>query len=124
MVALANIYHVSQIPLVHYRELIQAGHYCFQLNLPLDAAQYYRMALESMSEMNLDEEEQKDFIDATVGLCTCRDSSLFKDVQNHFLDLSFSYSNCLNDPDRQIKIEILIAKRYFRTDQITKPQVY
>lgn len=112
---LANIYQVSRIPLEHYREVIKAGHHCFQLNLPLDAAQYYRMALETMEKRDLEEKEQKDFIDATVGLCTCRDSSLFKDVETRFLHLALSFSKSLDDPGRSVKVELLIAKRFFRT---------
>jgi len=112
---LANIYQVSQIPLKHCRELVKAGHHCLQLNLPVDAAQYYRMALEAMEKRELEAEEQENFIDATIGLCTCRDSSLFKDVQTRYLDLSLSYSHFLNDPKRRVKIALLIAKGFFRT---------
>ena len=58
---LAHIYHVSKIPLIHFKEVIKAGHHCLGLNLSMDAAQYYRMALEGMEKADLQREEQKYF---------------------------------------------------------------
>ncbi|WP_054700263.1 hypothetical protein [Desulfosarcina cetonica] len=44
---LAHVYQMTQLPVTHFRELINAGHYCRERNLPIDAAQYYRMALDA-----------------------------------------------------------------------------
>lgn len=112
---LANIYQVSKLPLMHFREVVLAGHHCLSLNLPMDAAQYYRMALEAMEKAELDRDAQKVFIDAAISLCTCRDTSLPKDIQKRFLDLALKFSKHLNDPVGQVKLEVLIAKTFFRS---------
>jgi len=122
--SLANVYQVSGIPLLHFREVVKAGHYCLQQNLPFDAALYFRMALEAMEDMVLATDEQRDFIDATIGLCTCRDSSLFKDVRTRLFDLALSYCRSLNDQNRLVKLEVLIAKSFFRTEKMDEAVIH
>lgn len=112
---LAHIYHISGLPVRHFKDLIKAGHYCLDLNLPIDAATYYRMALNGMESVTLDPVEQKGFIDATIGLCTCRDNELSKDIQRKFLKQALKFSVSANDPVRRVKLRVLIAKTYIKT---------
>lgn len=120
---LAHIYQISGLPLVHHKEVVKAGHYCLELNLPMDAALYYRIALESMAKSTLDHKSQKDFIDAAIGLCICKDNSLSPDIQRKFLTLALDFSERHKDPVSSVKIRILIAKTYTKTkknDEATK----
>lgn len=112
---LAHIYEISGLPLDHYREMIRAGHYCLELNLAVDAAIYYRIALESMTQTTLDHEGRKNFIDAAIGLCMCRDNSLPPQIQRQFLTLALEYSEEFDDPVRKINLRVLIAKTYIKT---------
>jgi transcriptional regulator with GAF, ATPase, and Fis domain len=112
---LAHIYQISGLPVRHFRDIIRAGHYCFERNLPVDAAAYYRMALEAMERAELGLAEQKDFIDAAIGLCTCRDTELSKIVQRKFLERALGFSGAVRDPLRRVKLQVLIAKTYIKT---------
>ncbi len=114
---IAHIYQVSGLPVGHFKALIQAGHYCSDLNLPIDAASYYRLALEGMMTAVPQQGNYKDFIDATIGLCTCRDTALSKNIQRKFLNLALEFSKHVNDPVPKIKLRVLLAKTYIRTIQ-------
>ena len=56
---IAYIYQISGLSVGHFKDLIRAGHYCLNLNLPMDAAVYYRMALEGMAGVSLEPEEDR-----------------------------------------------------------------
>jgi transcriptional regulator with GAF, ATPase, and Fis domain len=112
---LAHVHQISGLPLRHYKDLIRAGHYCFERNLPVDAAAYYRMALEGMERAELDLDQQKGFIDAAIGLCTCRDTELSKIVQRKYLKRALDFSGSVRDPVRRVKLQVLIAKTYIKT---------
>ncbi len=112
---IAHIYQISGIPVQHFKDLIRAGHYCRDLNLPVDAAAYYRMALEAMVDTALVSSQYKDFIDAAIGLCTCRDTALSKDIQRQFLNLALEISEHVDDPVRRIRLRVLLAKTYIKT---------
>lgn len=114
---LANIYQVSRLPLAHFQEVIKAGHHCLTLNLPMDAAQYYRLALEGIEHSELEREHRQFFIDATIALCTCRDTSLPKDIQRRYLDQALIFSVELDDHVNRVKLEVLLAKTFMRTRQ-------
>lgn len=114
---LAHIYQISGLPVAHLTELVQAGHYCLNLNLPIDAAAYYRMALEGMETAELGNNEQKSFIEAAIGICTCRDSALPPDIQRKFLNQALKLEASGNDPVLEIKLRILIAKTFIKTSR-------
>lgn len=112
---LAHIYQVSGIPVSHFKDLIKAGNYCFCLNLPTDAACYYHMALEGVDAADLDQEEQNYFIDATIGLCTCRDNSLSPRIRRKYLKRALEFCNLTRDPVRMVKLRVLIARTFIKT---------
>lgn len=112
---LAHIYQVSGIPVSHFQDLIKAGNYCLDLNLPTDAACYYHMALEGMNTADLDQEEQRYFIDATIGLCTCRDNSLSPKIRRRYLKRSLEFCTLASDPVRMVKLRVLIARTFIKT---------
>jgi len=114
---LANIYQVSRLPLAHFHEVVKAGHHCLTLNLPMDAAQYYRLALEGMEHAELESEHRQCFIEAAIALCTCRDTSLPKDIQRRFLDQALVFSAEIDDHVSRVKLEVLLAKTFMRTRQ-------
>ncbi len=111
---LAHIYQLSGLPVVHFRELVKAGHYCLGLNLSMDAAAYYRMALETMQTAKLAPRDRAHFIDATIGLCTCRDTALSKDIQRNYLKRSLRFCTADSDPVRWVKLQVLIAKTFIK----------
>lgn len=113
---LAHIYQISGLPVAHFNELVQAGHYCLELNLPIDAASYYRLALEGREPAELDKKEQKNFIDAAIGICTCRDSALPPDIQRKYLNQALNLEVSGHDPVLEIKIRVLIARTFIKTD--------
>lgn len=81
---LAHVYDLSGLPVAHFKEMVQAGRYCFDQNLPIDAALYYRMALESILATNLSSleyEDRKNYMDAAIGLCVCKDYALSPHIQ-------------------------------------------
>ncbi len=112
---LAHIYQISGLPVAHCHELVQAGHYCLGLNSPIDAAAYYRMALEGMAAVELGKKEQKCFIDAAIGICTCRDSALPPEIQRKFLSRALQLETSSNDPVLEIRLRVLIAKTFIKT---------
>jgi transcriptional regulator with GAF, ATPase, and Fis domain len=112
---LAHIYQSSGLPVAHFTELVQAGHYCLNLNLPIDAAAYYRMALEGMEKADLGNNEQESFIEAAIGICTCRESALPPDIQRKFLNQALKLGASGNNPILEIKLRILIAKTFIKT---------
>ena len=112
---LAHIYQVSGLPITHPKEVIKSGHHCLRLNLPLDAALYYRMALEAMEPAELNAEDKGYFIDAAINLCTCRDSALSRSLQRRFLETAIKFSKQIEDPVRVVKLTVLIGKTFFRT---------
>jgi formate hydrogenlyase transcriptional activator len=112
---LAHIYQLSGLPVSHFRELVKAGHYCLGMNLPMDAAAYYRMALESMETAEISPDEKDLFIDAAIGLCTCRDTALSKDIQRKYLKRSLTFCAADSDPIRWVKLKVLIAKTFIKT---------
>jgi transcriptional regulator with GAF, ATPase, and Fis domain len=114
---LAHIYQISGLPVAHCHELVQAGHYCLRLNLPIDAAAYYRMVLEGMATLELGEKEQKCFIDAAIGICTCRDNALPPEIQRKFLDCALQLEISGTDPVLEIKLRVLIAKTFIKTSR-------
>ncbi|MCF8027439.1 MAG: sigma 54-interacting transcriptional regulator [Desulfobacteraceae bacterium] len=111
----AHIYQVSGMPIQHARDVVNAGHYCQEQNLPIDAAEYYRMALESMDMAAVGGDGRKDFIDAAIGLCTCRDTALSKNIQRSWLLKALAFSDQVDDPIRCIKLKVLLAKTFIRT---------
>ena len=113
--ALAYIYQVSGLPVRHFEDLIKAGHYCLDLNLTVDAAIYYRMALENMDPGTLDRADHEDFIDAAIGLCTCRDSALSPGVQRQFLQRALEFTTDDSDPVRRVKLRVLTARTFLKT---------
>ena len=112
---LANIYYVSGLPIKHFREVIKAGHYCLHLNLPQDAARYYRRVLEAMEQAELTAEEKDLFIDAAINLCVCQDTALSRKLQRRFLGTALCFAKLLEDPVRVVNLTILIGKTYLRT---------
>jgi len=112
---LAHIYQISGLPVAHFDELVQAGHYCLNLNLPVDAASYYRMVLEGMEQIDLGEAEQKCFIDATIAICTCRENALPPDIQRKFLTRALQLEASSIAPVLEIKMRILIARTFIKT---------
>ena len=111
---LAHIYQLSGLPVGHFREIVNAGHYCLGLNLSIDAAAYYCMALETMQTATLDPQDRAHFIDATIGLCTCRDTALSKDIQRNYLKQSLRFCTADSDPVRWVKLQVLIAKTFIK----------
>ena len=112
---LAYIYQISGLPVVHFYELVQAGHHCLALNLPIDAATYYRMALEGMETTELSDKGKNCFIDAAIALCTCRDTALSKDIQRKFLTEALEFCSAVTDPVPRITLMVLIAKTFIKT---------
>ena len=121
---LANIYQVSGLPVKHFREVIKAGDHCLDLNLPQDAAEYYRMAIEAMKSVELTPIEQAFFIDAVISLCTCRDTALSKDIQRKYLEQARTLCLNIKDPVRQVKLTLLIGKTFIRTSQLEETEKY
>ena len=111
---LAHVYQLSGLPVGHFKELVEAGHYCLGLNLSMDAATYYRMALENMQAVELAPRDRVHFIDATIGLCTCRDTALSKDIQRNYLKRSLRFCTADSDPVRWVKLQVLIAKTFIK----------
>ncbi len=116
---LANVYQVSGLPVRHFKELIHAGHYCTELNLPAEAAVYYQMALEGMLEARtqLDPAEKEAFIDGAIGVCTCKDSALSPYVQRRFLGQALMFCRGRSEPAREIRLRTMVAKTYIKTDE-------
>jgi transcriptional regulator with GAF, ATPase, and Fis domain len=82
------------------------------------------MALEGMASAELDPAGQVDssdaaidYIDAAIGLCTCRDTALSKVVQRKYLSRALEFCAAVDDPVRRIKLMVLIAKTYIKTDK-------
>lgn len=119
---IAHIYHFSGLPVQHFKDLVRAGHYCLDLNLPVDAAVYYRLALENMTTTKLNVSDQTEFIDAAIGLCTCRDTALSKNIQRNYLKKAMVYGKHLNDPVRNVRLKILTAKTFIKTAQSSEAQ--
>lgn len=112
---LAHIYQVSGVPVAHIKELVEAGHYCSKLNLPKDAAAYYRLVLESCLSSDLTIADQKYLIDATISLCNCMDFAVRPDVLKKLLDDALQYEAIALEPHLEVKVRILIAKTYYRS---------
>ncbi len=121
---LAHIYQISGLPIKHVRELVLAANHCLSLNLPQEAAGYYRMALETMEPLKLTLDEKKIFIDAAINLCTCRDTALSKDIHRRFLRGALKFSNQIEAPVRKLKLLVLIAKTFFRTVHSDETEKY
>ena len=121
---LANIYYVSGLPITHFREVIKAGHHCLKLNLPQDAARYYRMALEAMEPSKLTADEKFFFIDGAVNLCTCRDTALSRKLQRQFLGTALKFAGHIDDPARKLQLTILMGKTFLRTRDSNKTEKY
>lgn len=68
-----------------------------------------------METAELDTTEQADFIDAAIGLSTCRDTALSKAIQRRFLSRALAFCPTVDDPVRRIKLMVLIAKTYIKT---------
>lgn len=113
--ALAHIYQTSGLPVVHFQELVEAGHHCCALNLPVDAAAYYRMALDGMEKGEFGKKEQRHFIEAAIGICTCRDSALPPEIQRKFLKKALEFGISGDEPVLEIKLRVLIAKTFIKT---------
>ncbi|MBA2882929.1 transcriptional regulator with GAF, ATPase, and Fis domain/tetratricopeptide (TPR) repeat protein [Desulfosalsimonas propionicica] len=111
----AHIYQVSGMPIQHAGDIVRAGHYCCEQNLPIDAAEYFQLALESMEKTELDREGAKAFIDAVIGLCTCRDTALSKDIQQSWLIKALAFNDEVNAPLHCLKLKVLLAKTFIRT---------
>ena len=112
---LAHIYQISGLPLRHHKEVIKAGHYCLDLNLPMDATLYYQMALEGMDAVTLDPKDQIDFIDAAIGICTGKDNALPIQIQQKYLSLALKFGDRTSDPIRRVKLRVLLAKTFAKT---------
>ncbi|PLX42371.1 MAG: hypothetical protein C0609_09670 [Deltaproteobacteria bacterium] len=112
---IAHIYETSGVPVKHLTELVKAGMYCHNLNITTYAESYYRMALEAMEARELAPYQQVAFIDAAIGICMCRDSSLPHATQRRFLQEALALDVAHEDPVREIWLHILIARSYLRT---------
>ena len=113
---LANIYQKSQLPLKHFREIIRAGHHCLDLNLPMDAALYYqRWPWRAWNLECLPVKSSQILFDAAIGLSTCTGTAFSKKKQRRFLSLALEFSTTCNDPIRQVKLRVLIARTYVRS---------
>ena len=113
---LAHIYQISGLPVTaHFNELVQAGHYCLDLNLPIDAASYFHLALHGMENAELGEKEQRSFIEGAIALCTCRDTALSKDIQRRFLQKALEFCNVTTDFVSKIQLMVLLAKTFIKT---------
>ena len=108
---LAYVYQVSGLPVVHYRPLVNAGDYCCEQNLPVDAAVYYRMALEAMeTDEVLNQERQGSYMDAALGICTCRNNALSPNIQKRYLERAIGFAESFDDPSRRIRLTVLLAR--------------
>lgn len=114
---IAHIHQMSGLPAGRLKDLIKAGHYCVDLHLPMEAAVYYRMALEGMETAKLNQEERKDFIDAAIGFCTCSGSYLFPFVQRKYLMRALEFSTRVGSPINLVKLRVLTAKTFYRTER-------
>jgi len=112
---IAHIYETSRVPVKHLTELVKAGMYCHNLNITTYAESYYKMALEAMETRALAPYQQVAFIDAAIGICMCRDSSLPHATQRRFLQEALALDAAHDDPVREIWLHILIARSYLRT---------
>ncbi|MGD9212629.1 MAG: hypothetical protein PVI90_17730, partial [Desulfobacteraceae bacterium] len=113
--ALAHVYQVSGVVLEHYKELVLAGDYCQELNLPVDASTYYLLALEAMEKAELDSQKQNFFIDAAIGICTCRNTALSSKVQIRFLRRALEYCGSNLYSVRRVRLTVLLAKALTRS---------
>lgn len=112
---LAHIYHISGLPVRHFLEVVKAGHYCCTLNLHHDAYIYYDIALDSIDPSTLDPVEKEFYIEAAIGLCSCRGDSLLPDIQRNLLERALDF--CLNTErrDNEVKLRVLLAKTFLKT---------
>jgi len=112
---IAHIYDISGLPVKHFKQVVKAGNYCCKLNLRHDASIYYEIALNSTDILNLNPIEQDFFVEAVIGLCSCRGDSLLPDIQRNLLEQALQF--CLNTErwDKEVKLRILLAKTFQRT---------
>lgn len=112
---IAHVCEMSEALVEDAEVLVQAGDYCQKLNITSHAETYYRIALEAMEGKTLSPSQQKTFIDATVGICMCSDTSLPHAIQRRFLEEALELETAHAEPVREIRLHLLIAKAYLRT---------
>ena len=112
---LAHLYLVSELPLAHLGEVVQAGHHCQAQNLLLDASSYYRIAVENCDPTSLDAEEQESYIEAAIGLCTCRENSLPPETQRLYLQQALEFCLIADKPEQEIRLRVLLARTFLKT---------
>jgi len=114
---LAHIYLISGLPVRHLVEVVKAGHYCHTRNLLHDASSYYRIALEKSDTSALSPEEKKSYIEAAIGLCSCRENSLSPDIQRNVLRKALEFRLISDNPEHEIKLRMLLARTFLKTIQ-------
>lgn len=107
--SIAHIHDVSGLPLKHFREVILAGSYCKEQKLPMDAATYYLLALTSMESAELSAEEQSLFVDGVINICASQKDALSLLMQKRCLNRALSFIQHLNDPEKEIQLNVLLA---------------
>ncbi len=112
---LAHIYHVTGFPIQHFKEVIKAGNYCLDFDLPVDATRYYKMALDGMEKRRLQQEDKPNYVDAAIGFYTCKNNALSPKIQGQYLDRALELTIQLNDYTRKVDIHILLAKIHAKT---------
>ncbi len=112
---LAHIYHLSGLPVRHFGEVVKAGHYCHDRNLFLEASSYYRIALENNETAGLDPTEQEHYVEAVIGLCTCRENSLPPAAQRNLLQQALEFCFSVDKPELEIRLRVLLARTFLKT---------
>lgn len=114
---IAHIHHVSGLPVTQYKEVIKAGHYCRERHLEKDAATYYTLALKALTKADLDDEEQRCYIDAAIGVCTCNNNAISPATQKTYLQRAVSFHTMDEDAARKIQLITLMARALTRLGQ-------
>lgn len=112
---LAHLYLVSGLPVDCLAEVVKAGHYCLRQNLLLDASAYYRIAVEGSDPATLGPAEQESYIEAAIGLCTCRENSLSPEIQRTHLQQALEFCLIADQPEREVRLRVLLARTYLKT---------
>lgn len=112
---LAHLYLVSGLQVAHLGEVVKAGHYCLAQNLLLDASSYYRIGVEHTDITNLDGEEQESYVEAVIGLCTCRENSLSPEIQRAYLQQALEFCLISEQPEREVRLRVLLARTFLKT---------
>lgn len=112
---LAHLYLVSGLPVAHLGEVVKAGHYCLTQNLLYDASAYYRIAVDNTDLTTLCPEEQEAYVEAAIGLCTCRENSLSPEIQRGYLQQALEFCLLADKPEQEIRLRVLLARTFLKT---------